>query len=159
MPFKINIATKDGKTYKLELETEELEGKEIGSKINGKEILPALEGYELEITGASDKSGFPALDKVEGVGLQKVLLTYGKGMKKRPKHEGKHKRNKNRPKGLRLRKTIRGKVISPSIAQINMKIIKLGSKPINEVFPDQNKAPEPEAPKTEEKPVETPKTE
>ena len=29
MPFKINIAEKSGKTYKLELESEELLGKEL----------------------------------------------------------------------------------------------------------------------------------
>lgn len=153
MPFKINISNKDGKTYKLELESEELMGKELGEKIDGKEVLPALEGYELEITGASDKAGFTTHANVEGVGLKKILLNYGKAMKKRPKHEGKHKRAKNRPKGLRLRKTVRGKTISPAIVQINMKVLKAGSKKIEEVFPDQNK------PKAEEpKPEQTPET-
>jgi len=142
MPFKINIADKSGKTYKLELESEELIGKELHNKINGKEILPALEGYELEITGTSDKAGFTSLDSVEGVGLKGVLLKYGKAMKKRPKHEGKRKRTKKRPKGLRLKKTVRGKVISPEIIQINTKIIKYGHKHLAEIFPDQNKPKE-----------------
>lgn len=142
MVFKINISDKNGKTYKFELESEGLIGKELGQKIDGKEFLPALEGYELEISGASDKAGFTAMQDVEGVGLKKILLTYGKAMKKRPKHEGKHKRSKNKPKGLRLRKTVRGKVISEHIIQINAKVIKAGAKPLNEVFPDQNKAPE-----------------
>jgi len=144
MAFKINISDKSGKTYKLELESEALVGKELKEKIDGKEILPALEGYELEITGLSDKAGFTALEFVEGVGLKKVLLGYGKAMKNRPKHEGKHKRSTNKPKGLRLRKTVRGKVISNAITQINMKIVKAGSKPLTEVFPDQNKSTEPE---------------
>lgn len=148
MPFKINIADKDGKTYKLELESEELVGKDLGDKIPGNEVLPALAGYELEITGTSDKAGFTSMKHVEGVGLKKVLLTYGKGMNKRPKHEGKHKRSNNRPGGLRLRKTIRGKTISQAISQINMKITKVGSKPLKEIFPDQNKD------KVEEKPAE-----
>ena len=153
MVFKINISDKSGKTYKLELESECLIGKELGSKIDGKEILPALEGYELEITGTSDKAVFTSLKSVEGVGLKKVLLSYEKAMKKRPRHEGKGKRSTNKPKGLRLRKTVRGKVISSEIVQINMKIIKAGPKPITKVFPDQNKTAELE--KTEEsKPVE-----
>jgi small subunit ribosomal protein S6e len=164
MVFKINISDKSGKTYKLEIESEFLDGKGLGSKIPGKEILSGLEGYELEITGASDRSGFTAIKDVEGIGLKKVLLSYGKAMKKRPKREGKKKHSKNRPKGLKLRKSVRGKVISPSIVQINMKITKPGSKPLSEVFPDQNKSEESEKPiekkeeaKTTEKPVEKPK--
>ena len=140
MPFKINIAEKKGKTYHLESESEELVGKELKSKINGKEILPDLEGYEFEITGASDKSGFTAMKNVEGIGLSKLLLTYGKAMKKRPRKEGKRKLSKNKPKGLRLRKTVRGKIISPAISQINLKILKEGSKKLSEIFPEQNKA-------------------
>lgn len=145
MPFKINISDKSGKTYKLELENEGLNGKEISEKIPGNELLPALEGYELEITGASDKAGFPSFQNIEGIGLKRVLLTYGKGMKKRPKQEGKWKRTKNRPKGLRLRKTVRGKVISPDVVQINLKVTKHGIKPLIEIFPEQNKSPEAKA--------------
>jgi small subunit ribosomal protein S6e len=151
MPFKINISEKSGKTYKLELESEDLNGKELHDKIPGKEILPALEGYEFEITGASDKAGFPSMENVDGISLKKVLLTYGKGFKKRPRKEGKKKYSKNKPKGLRLRKTVRGKVLSPDVIQINMKVLKAGHKHLAEIFPDQNKAPEKqaEAPKQE----------
>jgi small subunit ribosomal protein S6e len=140
MPFKINIAEKKGKTYHLESESEELVGKELKSKIDGKDISQDLEGYEFEITGASDKSGFTAMKNVEGIGLSKLLLTYGKAMKKRSRKEGKRKLSKNKPKGLRLRKTVRGKIISPAISQINLKILKEGSKKLSEIFPEQNKA-------------------
>jgi len=150
MPFKINISEKTGKTYRLELESEELIGKELHDKIKGEDLLADLKGYELEITGASDKAGFTAMENVEGVGLKKVLLSYGKGMKKRPRKEGKKKRAKNRPKGLRLRKTVRGKVISPAISQINLKVLKQGEKKLEEVFPDQNKGKQ-EAKTEEEK--------
>ncbi len=154
MPFKINIGTKEGSTYKLESEAEELVGKALHDKIEGKDISQDLEGYEFEITGASDKSGFTAMKEIEGVGLKKMLLNWGKAMKSRPKKEGKKKRSKNRPKGLRLRKTVRGKVISPAIVQINLKILKQGNKNLSEIFPDQNKKPEPEQKPVEEKPVE-----
>lgn len=140
MPFKINIGNKKGKTYHLELESEELVGKQLHDKVKGEDILADLKGYEFEIAGASDKAGFTALENVEGIGLRKVLLrTYGKAFKKRPKKEGKKKRSKNKPKGLRLRKTVRGKVISQEIAQINLKILKVGNKPLSEIFPEQNK--------------------
>lgn len=134
MVFKINISEKSGKTYKLEAEAENLIDKELNDKVDGKEISSDLEGYELEITGASDGSGFTAMKEVPGVGLKKLLLTYGKGMHKRPKKEGKKKRSNPKPKGLRLRKTVRGRAISSAIVQINMKVIKEGKKPLNEIF-------------------------
>ncbi|MFW6233481.1 MAG: S6e family ribosomal protein [Nanoarchaeota archaeon] len=160
MVFKINIADKTGKTYKLEVEGKNLEGKELHDKINGNEISPDLEGYELEITGASDKSGFTAMKEVEGVGLKRLLLRYGKAMKKRPKKEGKKKRSKNKPKGLRLKKTVRGKVISENIVQINLKVLKQGKKSLKDIFEKPVEEPKKEeSSKTEEKPVEEKKTE
>jgi len=142
MAFKINIASKDGKTYKLELESEELVGKALYDKLEGNMILPDLEGYEFEIAGASDNAGFAVSENVEGIGLKKVLLTYGKGMKNKPRREGKRKISKKKPKGLRLRKTMRGRRISPAITQINLKVLKQGSKNLADVFPDQNKPKE-----------------
>jgi len=139
MPFKINIGTKEGKTYKLEIESEELVGKSLGDKISGRDISPNFDGYEFEIKGTSDKSGFTSMKEVEGIGLKKILLNYGKAMHKRSKKEGKRKRSNPTPKGLRLRKTVRGKVISPAITQINLKLIKEGSKKLSEIFPEQSK--------------------
>ena len=144
MVFKINIGTKTGKTYKFETEAKSVEGKELHQKILGKELglnqeLKNLEDYEFEITGASDRSGFTALESVPGTGLKGVLLSYEKGMKKRSRREGKKKRSSYTPKGLRLRKTVRGKVISSEIVQINLKIIKEGKKPLNEIFVSQIK--------------------
>jgi len=136
MVFKINISNKEGKTYKLELESEELNGKELHDKIQGKEILPTLDGYELEITGASDKAGFTAMENVPSIGLKRILLGVGKGMHK--KSRGVKKKNKRTKKGLRLRKTVRGKVISQEIVQINMKVLKEGSRKLSDIFPEQN---------------------
>jgi len=138
MVFKINIGEKSGKTYKFETESESLIDKELHDKIDGKDLKEDLEGYEFEITGASDKSGFTALKSVPGVGLKKVLLGYGKGMHKKPRKEGKKKLSNSNPRGLRLRKTVRGKVISPEISQINLKIIKEGKKSLKDIFEPQN---------------------
>lgn len=145
MVFKINISEKNGKTYHLESESEELIGKELHDKIEGKDISAELSGYEFEITGASDSSGFTAMENVDGTGLKRVLLSYGKGMHKRPRREGKKKVSNFKPKGLRMRKTVRGKVISPAIVQINLKVIKEGNKKLSEIFPEQNQPkPKPE---------------
>lgn len=148
MPFKINISEKSGKTYRLESETEEFFNKELHDKVQGKDLSPDLEGYEFEITGASDSAGFPSHEAVQGLGLKKLLLTYGKGMHKRPRREGKKKLSNPTPRGLRLRKTVRGKVLSPDIVQVNLKVLKQGKKSLSEAFPDQNK---PKEEKKEEK--------
>jgi ribosomal protein S6E (S10) len=84
MVFKINVAHK-GKTFKLEVENESLVGNFIGDKIDGSEFSPDLTGYELEITGTSDKAGFAGMVNIPGPRLKKVLLGYGKGMHKKPK--------------------------------------------------------------------------
>ncbi len=131
MPFKLNISDK-GKAWKLEIESEFLIGKSIGDIIHGKEISSNLEGYELEITGASDIAGFPHSKNVEGLGLKPLLLRKGWGMK-------------DNREGLRLRKTVRGKVLSQSSSQINLKVIKSGSKLLAEVFPEQNQLKTPKA--------------
>ena len=149
--FKINISEKTGKTYKLESDSEELVGKELHNTIPGKEVDSRLDGYEFEITGTSDSSGFTSHKDVLGIGLKRLLLIYGKAMHKRSRKEGKKKRSNMKPKGLRLRKTVRGRVISPDIVQINLKVIKHGHKPLSELFPEQNKLKEKEQKKEEMK--------
>lgn len=145
MAFKINIGTPSGQTYKLESEAQGLIDKKLKEKVPGKALSNDFEGYEFEISGASDKSGFTALEKVEGIGRKKVLLSYEKGMKTRPKYEGKKKRSDKKPNGLKLRKTVRGNTISEEIVQINLKLLKEGNKKLSEIFPDQNKTPETQA--------------
>lgn len=150
MVFKINIGTPSGKTYKLETESQALVGKELGDKISGKDLAnPDFTDYEFEITGTSDKSGFTSMKDVEGIGLKKVLLKYGKAMHKRPRREGKKKLTTPKPSGLRLRKTVRGKTISDAIVQINLKLVKEGSKKLDQIFAPA--APENTEEKTEEK--------
>jgi len=138
MTFKLNISEK-GKSWKLDIDDEIFVGKVLGDVVKGEEIKPELEGYELKITGGSDTAGFPISKDVEGLGLKSVLLKKGWGMK-------------TSGKGLRLRKTVRGKVISNAISQINLDVVKSGKKALHEIFPEQNKPKEKkEAPKVEEK--------
>jgi small subunit ribosomal protein S6e len=112
MAFKINVGLK-GKTKKFETSNEDLVGTKIGDKIDGKIISDDLEGYELLITGTSDKAGFMGRAEIAGVALKKVLLKRGKGMW-------------NNRKGVRLRKTVRGNEISLDTVQINTKVEKEG---------------------------------
>jgi len=133
MAFKINVAS-NGKTYKVESENDELTNFSIGDKISGKLLSDDLEGYELKITGTSDKAGFTGIEGIDGPRLHKRLLSYEKGMKKRPKIEGKKQRTNKNPKGLRLRKTVRGKEISSETVQINTKVEKEGKKKFADLF-------------------------
>jgi ribosomal protein S6E (S10) len=136
MAFKINVGHK-GRTFKLETDNEALIRMKIGDKLNGELISADLEGYQLEITGTSDISGFPGIKGQIGSQLRGLLLTrYDKGM--RP----------TRPKGLRLKKSVRGEEVSDKTSQINTKVLKEGKKKFDEVCPVKVK---------EEKKVEAPK--
>lgn len=137
MPFKLVIGEK-GKAWKFDLDNEVLVGKSLGDKIQGKDLKAELEGYELEITGGSDISGFPMSKEVPGIGLKSKLLIKGWGMK-------------DSYPGIRRRKSLRGKTISLAVSQVNFKVLKSGSKSLAEIFPEQNqpkakKAPAPVAP-------------
>ena len=130
------------KSYQLEVDQSKilgLVGKKIGEEFNGEPI--GLLGYSLQITGGTDKDGFPMHPKVKGMVRKKILLSSP------PCYHPKIK-------GQRKRKTVCGDTISESIVQINCKIVKKGEKPIEELIPIK-----PKEKKVEEKPVEKPKEE
>lgn len=121
MVFKINISH-NGKTLKLETDSEEVVGKRISETLKGEDISPDLKGYELEITGISDIAGLPGFKGLEGTAYHRRLLTRGPGMH-------------NTTKGIRLRKTNRGEEISLKISQINTKVLKQGNKKFEDLLP------------------------
>jgi len=113
---------KSGKAYSIELD--EIKSKIIqGHKIN--KVLDAsplgLNGYEIKITGGSDKDGFPLRHDLEGKVRPRLLLSKGPGY-----HPIEH--------GIRRRKRVRGNVITPEIVQVNTKIVKNGKKSIEELL-------------------------
>ncbi|MEM3074967.1 MAG: S6e family ribosomal protein [Candidatus Pacearchaeota archaeon] len=126
MLFKINISEK-GKTYRFESESESLIGMKIGDVFSGSEILRELQGYELQIRGTSDKSGFPGHPKEKGPNLRKVMFSKGKFLRKTPH------------KGFRRKKTVRGNEISSATIQVNMVVIKSGNKRLDEIFHKEDK--------------------
>ena len=125
MPFKINISH-NGKTYKVEIDNENILGKKIGEQIKGNEISQDLDNYELVITGTSDISGIPGFKGLEGANYHRKVLSFGPGMK-------------DRRNGMRLRKTLRGEEISPKTIQINMKVEKEGSKKFHDLIKKEEK--------------------
>ena len=116
--FVIND-NKSGKTYQKALEDDTLIGKKLGEVVSGDFL--GLEGYELEIRGGSDFAGFPLRKDIEGPVRRKALLGSGVGVKV------------DRA-GIKLRKTVCGNTITAKTAQINLKVVKYGHKPLEELF-------------------------
>jgi hypothetical protein len=58
-----------------------------------------------------------------------------------------------RPRGLRLKKTVRGEEISEKTSQVNLKVLKEGTKKFDEICPAKAPKPKWEAPKKEEAPA------
>ncbi len=111
-----------GKAYNIELDEAKAKifiGKKIGDIVKASPI--GLKGYELKITGGSDKDGFPMRKDIHGGVRKRILLTSPPGY--RPKR-----------KGVRRRKMVRGNEITPEIVQINTKIVKKGKKSIEELL-------------------------
>ncbi|MDP6612441.1 MAG: 30S ribosomal protein S6e [Candidatus Hydrothermarchaeota archaeon] len=107
-----------GKAYGIELDegkAKVLQGQEIGKVLDAASL--GLTGYKIEITGGSDKDGFPMRRDLNGRIRPRLLLSRGPGYKPLER-------------GLRRRKRVRGNVITPDIVQVNAKIVKKGKKSI-----------------------------
>jgi len=138
MPFKFEIA-QGKKVCHFEAEAESLNGKKLGETVSGIELGDQFSGYEFQITGASDTSGFPALEQLEGTAVKRLLLKKGKGMK-------------TKGQGFRKRKSIHGNTIDSRIVQINLKVIKAGDKSIAAILGKEDK-PKEAAPAAAEQPA------
>lgn len=135
--FKIIISDPETRTSKaIELEETRaipLIGRKIGEVIDGS--IMGLPGHKAQITGGSDKDGFPMRLNVHGGVRRKVVLSGGVGFNPLEK-------------GERRRKTVRGNVITDEIVQINMKIVE---KPKRPKEGKKTKAKKEEAPEKEAK--------
>ena len=108
--LKLSVSTPDGKTQNLEIEgpkAQPLIGKRIGETIDGATI--GLQS-KLEITGGSDKDGFPMRKDVHGGIRARVLMTKGIGFH-------------SKEKGERRRRRVRGNTITEDTAQVNLKAL------------------------------------
>ncbi len=134
MNFKFVISSAN-RSYQVEKDQKECPvlGKKLGESFSGDFL--GLDGYELMITGGSDKDGFPMRKDIEGVVKKRLILTDGIGF--------------HAEKGLRKRKMLRGNNITLDTVQINCKVTKKGSKPLEEVLGKKEAKPEE---KPEEKP-------
>lgn len=116
--FKLTISDpKTGKSYNKAIDTTIFKNKKIGDVIEGDSL--GLKGYQLEITGGSDTSGFPMRKDLEGIAKKRALLIRGTGI---------------RTRGIRKRKTIRGNAVTLTTAQVNLKVKTYGQKNLEEIF-------------------------
>lgn len=124
--FKLNISNK-GKSYSKQVSGDEADvfkGKKLGDKIPGDGF--GLTDYELEISGGSDKSGFPIRKDVEGMTRRRILIIKGVGLRRSKK-------------GLRRKRTVSGNMLSDRIAQINLNVVKEGKRNLEEIFGKKEK--------------------
>jgi len=132
--FKIIVGDPEtGKSQSLEVEGARavpLVGRKLGEVVDGSVV--GMGGHKIQITGGSDKDGFPMRPNIHGGVRASVVLSEGVGF---------HPPGR----GERRRKTLRGNVITEEIVQINMKIVE---KPKKAEKPEKPKKPEKEKAKT-----------
>ena len=94
----------------------EIIDKKIGDEIDGSVISDVFDGYKFKITGGFDKDGFAMKNGILAQGKKKVLLTKGCSLFRFRK--GYHR------SGIRVRRLVRGCIISNDIKNVHLKIIK-----------------------------------
>ena len=125
--FKLVVSDNKGRSISQELKdraANPLLGSKIGEIIDSSVI--GIEGGKMKITGGSDKSGTPMRPDVHGGVKKYVLLSRGVGMK-------------NTSEGNRIRKLMRGNMVTEEIYQLNCVLVegnipeKAGTSDTNEV--------------------------
>ena len=115
--FKLVISDTRGKSITQELKdraAQPLLGSKIGDIIDSSVV--GISGGKMKFTGGSDKSGTPMRPDVHGGVKKYVLLSRGVGMR-------------NIIDGNRLRKLVRGNMVTEEIYQLNCQLIE-GSLPV-----------------------------
>jgi len=110
--FKVIVSDpKGGKSKVVELEGARavpLIGRKLGETVDGS--IVGMSGRKLQITGGSDKDGFPMRHNIHGGVRVSVVVSEGVGF--HPLREGE-----------RQRKTLRGSVVTEDIVQVNAKVV------------------------------------
>ena len=96
--------------------------KKIGNEVDGSIISELFDGYVFKITGGFDKDGFAMKNGILTSGRKRILLKKGASLFRFKK--GYHR------SGVRVRKLVRGCMVSPDIKILNLKIVKIGPKAI-----------------------------
>jgi len=115
--FKVIVSDPEaGKSKVVELEGARavpLIGRRMGETVDGSVV--GMSGRKLQLTGGSDKDGFPMRHNIHGGVRISVVVSKSVGF--HPTREGE-----------RQRKTLRGNVITEDIVQVNMKVVEKKAK-------------------------------
>ena len=117
----------------------EIIDKKIGDEIDGSIISEVFEGYKFKITGGFDKDGFAMKNGILSQAKKKVLLTKGCSLFRFRK--GYHRT------GIRIRRLVRGCIVSHDIKNLHLKIIKKGPKEIEGLTTEKDAQPKRLGPK------------
>jgi len=114
--------------------------RKIGNEIEGEAIADIFDGYVFKITGGMDKDGFGMKNGVLSTERRKLLLKKGSSGIRFKKYEHRD--------GTKIRKSVRGCIISPDIKMVCLKIAKIGKNPIPGLSNTDEAIPRRLAPKT-----------
>ena len=119
-------------------------GKKIGDSVEGMfvgEGESSLNGYKLQITGGSDKTGRPMRSELEGGNVKSILITAGTGYKGKRYVKKNSKIYRYKYDGLRRRRNLRGNTISTDTRQLNLKVLEYGKKSLGSILGDEEDEP------------------
>ena len=98
----------------------------LGDVVKGDGL--GLDGYEFQITGGSDKCGFPMRKGIQDA-RKRILVGGSVGFCGKKRRFGKKKVRKSQ-KGLLRKRTVCGERVSKIIRQVNVKVVKAGKGPL-----------------------------
>jgi small subunit ribosomal protein S6e len=93
-------------------------GLKLGAEVGGEPL--GFPGYQFQITGGTDKSGFPMRADLPGGRQTKLLVSEGVGF-----HPARH--------GTRDRRTFRGNTISEDTVQVNLRVTARGPSKLEDL--------------------------
>eukprot|EP00941_MAST-03F_sp_MAST-3F-sp1_P006224 g6224.t1 len=121
--MKLNIANPSiGSQKLLEIDDEKklrvFYDARMGQEIAGDDVSEEFKGYIFRISGGNDKQGFPMMQGVLSQTRHRLLLQKGSPC------------YRSRRSGERKRKSVRGCIVAPDIAVLNLVIVKQGETEI-----------------------------
>ena len=118
---------KERRAYSKKTEEAVFVGRQVGETVSLEPL--GLKGYKAVISGGSDRDGFPMKASIGGQSRKKVFMTRGVGIRQKRK-------------GERQRKRVRGNTVAPDIHQLNLKITQWGEEKLSKLFGKNEEAKE-----------------
>merc|ERR1719216_528259 len=128
--MKFNISNPEtGQQKMIEIDDENrirsFYDKKMGQEVDGEPLGEEFKGYVFKIAGGNDKQGFPMKQGI--LVNHRVRLLFKKGMSC----------FRERRKGCRKRKSVRGCIVGPDLAVMSLIIVKKGAEEIPGLTDDQ----------------------